>query len=185
QLFRAALGIVVLLVTAKLDLRRVEAAAPAMLAAGVALLALAVLAGHISHGASRWLRVGFLTLQPTDAGRLAAVLFLAWWLKRRPPAELGFWRGFAPPLAMVGALAGLILLQPNLSSAALLGFTGFLMLFLSGARVRHLAIPVGLGALAVVVALRTHPYMMGRFGTFVRFTTSGELDYRGACSTHG
>ena len=180
QLFRAALGIVVLLVTSRFDLRRVEAAAPFVLGVGVLLLALAVAAGHVSHGASRWLKLGFLTLQPTDAGRLAAVLFLAWWLKRRPPAELGFWRGFAPPLALVGALAGLILLEPNLSSAGLLGLTGFVMVYLSGARLRHMAVPVALGGLLVVFALKTHPYMMGRLATFIRFTTTGELDNRGA-----
>jgi len=180
QLFRAALGVVVLLVASRLDLRRVEAAAPVVLGVGVALLGLAVVAGHASHGASRWLRLGFLTLQPTDVGRLAAVMFLAWWLKRRPPAELGFWKGFAPPLAIAGGLAGMILLQPNLSSAGLLAFTAFLMLFLSGARLRHLAVPVGVGALVVLVALKTHPYMMERFATFIRFTTTGELDNRGA-----
>jgi cell division protein FtsW len=180
QLFRAALGIVVLVVAAKLDLRRIEAFAPWLIGGAVALLALAVAAGHISHGASRWLRLGFVTLQPTDLGRLAAVIFLAWWLKRRPPADLGFWRGLMPPLAMVGALAGLILLQPNLSSAGLLGITGFLMVYLAGARIRHLAVPIGAGALAVVVALKTHPYMMGRFSTFVHFMASGELDNRGA-----
>jgi cell division protein FtsW len=180
QLLRAALGIAVLLVTARLDLRRVEAAAPAVLAVGTSLLALAVVAGHVSHGASRWLRFGFLTLQPTDAGRLACVLFLAWWLRRRPPAELGFWRGFMPPLAILAGLAGLILLQPNLSSAGLLALTGFAMVFLAGARLRHLAVPVGFGALAVMVALRTHPYMMERIATFARFTATGNLDHRGA-----
>ena len=180
QLFRAALGVVVLLLTARLDLRRIEQAAPVALGTGVLLLTLAVAAGHISHGASRWLRLGFVTLQPTDAGRLAAVLFLAWWLKRHPPGELGLWRGMMPPLLIVGGLSGLILLQPNLSSAGLLAVTGFLMVFIAGARLRHLALPIGLGALAVVVALRAHPYMMGRFATFLRFTTGGELDNRGA-----
>ena len=180
QLFRAGLGVAVLLLTAKLDLRRVEAAAPAVIGAGVALLTLAVAAGHISHGASRWLRVGFLTLQPTDAGRIAAVIFLAWWMRRRPPADLGFWRGFVPPLVIVGGLAGLILLQPNLSSAGLLGLTGFAMLFLAGARLRHLAVPVAAGAVAVALALHSHPYMMERFATFARFVQSGELDNRGA-----
>jgi len=52
QLFRAALGIVVLLVTSRFDLRRVEAAAPFVLGVGVLLLALAVAAGHVSPGAS-------------------------------------------------------------------------------------------------------------------------------------
>ena len=100
QLFRAGLGVVVLLAAAKLDLRAPRDATPWLLAVSLGLLVLAVAAGHVSHGASRWLRLGFLTLQPTDAGRLAAVLFLAWWLKRHPPATLGFWRGLVPSLAL-------------------------------------------------------------------------------------
>jgi cell division protein FtsW len=101
-------------------------------------------------------------------------------LKRRPPVELGFTRGVLPPLAILGGLCGLILLQPNLSSAGLLGLTGFLLLFLAGTPKRYLAIPVGAGALAVAVALETHPYMMGRVTTFAKFVFGGELDTRGA-----
>jgi cell division protein FtsW len=180
QLFRAALGLAVLLATAKLDLKRLEKLAPALFIGSLGLLLLAVVAGHVSHGASRWLRLGFLTLQPTDAGRLAAVLFLAWWLKRHPPEALGFVRGLAPAMALVALPMGLILLQPNLSSAGLLAITGFLMIFLAGAKLRHLAAPVGAGALAVMIALRTHPYMMERWGSFTRLVTGGELDGRGA-----
>jgi len=180
QLLRTVLGLAVLGIAAKADLRRLEQAAPALLAVAVALLAVVVAAGHMSNGATRWLRLGFLTLQPTDLGRLAAVIFLAWWLKRRPPAELGLMRGVLPPLAIVAGLSGLILLQPNLSSAGLLGLTGFLMLFLAGAPLRSLAVPVGVGALGVMVALKTHPYMMGRVTTFAKFVFGGELDTHGA-----
>ncbi|MGH7741142.1 MAG: FtsW/RodA/SpoVE family cell cycle protein [Candidatus Eiseniibacteriota bacterium] len=180
QLFRAALGLVVLLAAARLDLRRLEQATPALFGISLFLLVLAVVAGHVSHGASRWLRLGFLTLQPTDAGRLAAVMFLAWWLKRNPPETLGFWRGLAPSMGLVAVPMGLILLQPNLSSAGLLAITGFLMIFLAGAKWRHLLAPVAAGVLAVAVALRTHPYMMERWGSFTRLVTSGELDGRGA-----
>jgi cell division protein FtsW len=180
QVFRTVLGVVVLLLATRFDLRRLESLTPLLMAGGVALLALVVVAGHMSNGATRWLRLGFLTLQPTDLGRLTSVMFLAWWLKRRPPAELGFTRGLLPPLAMIGALCGLILLQPNLSSAGLLGITGFMMLFLAGAPLLHLAVPVGAGVLGVFVALETHPYMMGRVTTFGRFVFGGELDARGA-----
>jgi cell division protein FtsW len=180
QLLRTGLGLVVLVAAAKADLRRLEQAAPAILAVAAALLAVVVAVGHMSNGATRWLRVGFLTLQPTDVGRLAAVVFMAWWLKRRPPVELGFARGVLPPLAILGGLCGLILLQPNLSSAGLLGLTGFLMLFLAGAPLRYLAVPVGAGALGVLVALQTHPYMMGRLTTFAKFVFGGELDTHGA-----
>jgi cell division protein FtsW len=180
QIQRAALGVGAFLLASRLSLRWLEARAPWILGAAVGLLALVVVVGRVSHGASRWLSLGFVSLQPTDLARLSVVLFLAWWLARRPPAERGFWGGAAPPLAIAGGVAVLILLQPNLSSAALLGLTAFGMTFLAGARLRHLAMPVGAGAVLVAAALATHPYQMERVQTFARFLFTGELDARGA-----
>ncbi|HEY6865938.1 MAG TPA: putative lipid II flippase FtsW [Candidatus Eisenbacteria bacterium] len=180
QLLRAGLGVAVMLAFARLDLRRLETWAPGLLVVAVALLLVVIGLGHVAKGATRWLRLGFLSLQPTDVGRFAAVVFLAWWLKRHPPSERGALRGVAPPLAFVAALAGLILLQPNLSSAALLGITGFAMIFLSGAPLLSLAVPVGAGLAVGAVMLKTHPYEMVRVTTFLRFVLTGELDARGA-----
>jgi cell division protein FtsW len=77
-------------------------------------------------------------------------------------------------------MAGLILAQPNLSSAALLGLTGFAMVFLAGAPLAHLAVPVAAGAIAVAGALLTHPYQMTRVSTFVGYLFGGEVDAHGA-----
>ena len=181
QLFRVALGFVVFaLVALRADLRFIERHAPKLLGVAVALLVFVVVAGHVAGGATRWIRLGTMTLQPTDLARLAAVVFLAWWLKRRPPAEHGFARGLLPPLAIVGAMAGLILLQPNLSSAGLLAATGFTLIFLAEAPVLHLAVPFGVGLGGVAVALYTHPYMMGRVRTFIGFVLTGTLESRGS-----
>ncbi len=181
QLFRVALGIAVFTIVAlKADLRFVERHAPKFLGIAVILLVFVVVAGHVAGGAMRWIRLGTMTLQPTDLARIAAVVFLAWWLKRRPPAEHGFLRGLLPPLAIVCVLAGLILLQPNLSSAGLLFATGFVLIFLSEAPLLHLAVPFGAGLAAVAVALLTHPYMMGRVQTFIGFVLTGTLESRGS-----
>jgi cell division protein FtsW len=180
QLQRVALGVVALVMCARLNPRRLEMAAPWLLGIAAAMLAAVVVMGHVANGAMRWLSFGLFSVQPTDLGRIASVVFLAWWLKRHPPAEGGFLRGVIPPLAIVGCLSGLILLQPNLSSAGLLGLTGFLMVFLAGARLRHVAVPVAAAALVVVVMLQTHPYQMERLHTFLRFTLTGDLDSRGA-----
>jgi cell division protein FtsW len=177
---RALLGFVVLLACAKIDLRRLEAAAPVVFGIALALLVTVVLTGHVAKGAQRWLRFGFLTVQPTDLARLATVVFLAWWLKRRDPAERGFTRGLLPALGIVGGVSALILLQPNLSSAGLLGLTGFGIIFLAGAPIAHLAVPAAAGVIGVVGALATHPYMMERFTTFVTYLFKGTLDGRDA-----
>jgi cell division protein FtsW len=180
QLVRAGLGLAVRGACTRINLRLLEVFAPWVLGAAIGLLATVGAAGHMSNGATRWLRLGALSLQPTDVARLALVVFLAAWLKRRPPQELGFTRGLLPPLGVVGAVAGLIYLQPNLSSAGLVGAVGITLLFLGGARLRHLAIPAAAAAIGVAVALQTHPYMMERYQSYLHYLVSGELDARGS-----
>ncbi len=180
QVFRAGLGVAALLACSRLSLKWLENAAPWLIGGASFLLLVVVAMGHMSNGATRWLRVGFLSLQPTDIGRVAAVIFLAWWLKRRPVAQHGFWKGLMPPLLFLGLVAALILKQPNLSSAGLLMATGFVVLFLSGTPLPWLAVPVAAGGAVVAVALATHPYMMGRVQTFLGFVLQGHLDTRGA-----
>ncbi len=180
QLFRVALGILMLVACARIDLRRLEASSKWLLGGAAALLFVVALAGHVAKGASRWIHMGLVSFQPTDIARLATVVFLASWLKRRPPEELGFVRGVLPALGIAAVMAGLIAAQPNLSSALLLGLTGFLMLFLAGARPLHLGVPVGAGVLGVGGMLLTHPYEMQRVHTFVGYLAGGGIDARGA-----
>jgi cell division protein FtsW len=179
HLWRTALGVAVLIGCALLPLRWVERRAHWALWGAVGLLGLVAVFGHASHGAARWLKVGVLSLQPTELARVAAVVFLARCLRREPPAARGFVHGMLPPLGILGVLCGLIVLQPNLSSAALLGLTGLTMLYLAGARLRHLAVPLAAGAVGAVAVVVTHPYMMKRVHAFVDFLLRGDLDPQG------
>jgi cell division protein FtsW len=180
QLARAAIGVGALLVCSRIPLHRLEFLAPGLFGLSTVMLGVVAVAGRDANGASRWLPLGPFSVQPVDLARMAMVVFLAWWLKRHPPAENGLARGVLLPLGMVAVLSSLILLQPNLSSAALLALTGFALLFLSGARLAHLAVPLACGFVALVVALKTHPYQMVRLRTFVDFAFSNSLDARGA-----
>lgn len=180
QLARAAWGGLALFVCMRLPLRWVERAAPVVLAGAVGLLLTVLVVGHVSNGATRWLRAGMVSLQPTEVARLAMVVFLAWWLKRHPPAELGFVRGLLPSLGILAGLAGLIVLQPNLSSAAMMFGAGFTVVYFAGARLRHLAVPVAAGLAAAVLVVLTHPYMLARVHTYADFLIKGQLDARGA-----
>ncbi|HYM80885.1 MAG TPA: putative lipid II flippase FtsW [Candidatus Limnocylindria bacterium] len=182
QMLRAGIGVVAMLMMAKLPLRRLERAAPFLLAAAAGLLGLVIVIGHAAGGSERWLHGGVLNVQfqPTDFARVAAIVCLAWWLKRRPPAEHGFVRGLLVPLGVLTVLCGLIAKQPNLSSAMMLGLIGLGMLFLAGAPLRHLAVPVGAGAAGVAVALATHPYQWDRVRSYLDFVLRGTLETRGS-----
>ncbi|TMQ54567.1 MAG: putative lipid II flippase FtsW [Candidatus Eisenbacteria bacterium] len=180
QLERAVLGVVAFLLCSRVSLKRLETLAPWLFGIAALLLAAVVVAGRDANGASRWLPLGPFSVQPVDIARMAAVLFLAWWLRRHPPAENGLARGVLLPLGLVATLSGLILLQPSLSGAALLALTGLAMLFLAGARISHLTVPVAGALVALAVALKTHPYQMVRLRTFIEFAFSNSLDQRGA-----
>src|SRR2546422_384594 len=80
----------------RLPLRRLEPLSPWLLGAGAALLLVVAVIGRVAKGAMRWLDVGLFSIQPTDLARLAAVVVLAWWVQRRPPAQPGFARRLPP-----------------------------------------------------------------------------------------
>src|SRR5439155_3273554 len=72
QLLRVALGLgVFAAVSLRADLRRIEQHAPQLLVAAAVLLGVVVVGGHAAGGAMRWIRLGTLTLQPTDVARLS------------------------------------------------------------------------------------------------------------------
>ena len=132
------------------------------LAASILLL-FAVLTplGMEINGAKRWLGWGPLRIQPAEFAKLALVLFFARWMAvnqrgvRRAP-------GFAFLAVVMGFTGGIIAIEPDLGTALALVATGTAMLFLGGARKKHLAVLVCLGIVAVIGLIFVEPYRMGR-----------------------
>jgi len=130
------------------------------------------------RGTRRFLQFGPVQTQPAEVARLGIVLFLAWFCGRRPEWIRQSWKSLIVPLAVIGILSMLIVLQPNLSSALLLGLLGFGVLFFSGQPLRRLAavvLPLGLAA-----ALFVRGYQLERLSSFWRvlFGDAGALPYQ-------
>ncbi len=108
--------------------------------------------GHEVNGARRWLPLPLFRLQPAELMKLFAVLYLAGYLARRQAeVESSLW-GFSKPFLVLLIPCGLIVLQPDFGTVAVLLFLTFALLFLAGARFRHFILP-GILALAVLVIL--------------------------------
>ena len=136
-----------------------------VLASLVALIV--VLAMPAAGGAHRWLRLGPLTLQPSEFAKLAAVLFMASILSRREREVNDLWAVPIPCLGAVGILAFLIAIEPDLGSALMLSGTAFLMLFVAGLKWRYLGVATALGMVVLAVAVLAKPYRMERIKTFL------------------
>jgi cell division protein FtsW len=160
---RILFGVGVLALFARVDYHRLQRLAPWALGASVLLLAiLLAVGGEGVRGANRWLSFATFTRQPTELARVACIVYLAHLLDKKGEKIASFRDGILPACMVLGVLAFLILKQPNLGSTIVILATGFALLFLAGARKRHLALLGAGGALVAWVAVLRNPYMMER-----------------------
>ena len=133
------------------------------IAAVLMMIAARPSSGTSLYGASRWIDLGPITLQPSELAKLGLVAFAATvlsrkWDKLSEPAHL-----LLPLGPVVAAVAALGLLQRDLGTTLILCGTVALMLFVAGARVRHLLIGSGLGLLVSAYLVFGEAYRRTRF----------------------
>jgi cell division protein FtsW len=101
------------------------------------------------RGAARWLRLGPMTLQPSEFAKLALVLFTAYSLARKQEKIKYFAIGFLPHMVVAGLFIALIIKEPDFGTSVTVGALVFIMLFVGGTRLTHIlltlsaAIPLG------------------------------------------
>jgi cell division protein FtsW len=107
------------------------------------------------RGAARWIRVGPITLQPSEFAKLAMVIFLAYSLARKQEKMKYFAIGFLPHMAVAGLFIALIGKEPDFGTALTLAGIVFIMLLVGGTRLTYILFSFCLGApLAVIMVLR-------------------------------
>lgn len=146
-----------------------EAAGHYLLLAGLALLVLVLVPGIGVHvnGSTRWLRLGAVTVQPSEIMKLGAVVYVAGYLVRRQEALGRFIQGILM-IGLVVALIGVLLLQqPDLGSVVVICLTVLTMLFLAGVRFWHFLVVLGAGAAGMVLLTLVSPYRMSRVTSFL------------------
>ncbi|MGH2675673.1 MAG: putative lipid II flippase FtsW [Actinomycetota bacterium] len=154
QLVYAVVGAAAFLFTARMRHQVWQHLCVPLLAITAALLVLVLLpgVGTVAGGSARWLQLGPVTIQPSELAKLAVIAFAAALLSRRW-RRLGDLRELALPLApVVGIVCGLILLQPDMGTTVIVVASVFVLLFVAGARLKHLVLGgAGLGALGFVL----------------------------------
>jgi cell division protein FtsW len=160
-----SLGLLVLVLLARLDYRHLRVLSVPLFLLALVLLVLLLLPpiGPIrpieSGGASRWLVIGPLPqMHPAEIAKLGLVIYLAHWLARRGHDVGGLARGTLPFLAIAGVPILLIAMEPDLGTTGVVTLTAFTMFFVAGANLRHLLmmVPVGIAGLALYISMRAY-----------------------------
>jgi cell division protein FtsW len=134
------------------------------------LLLLVIFIPHVGvkvGGATRWLNLGFISFQVSEMVKVAIVLFLAHYLTRKMAYLRDFKKGLIAPLVVTGFLVGLIVLQPDFGTAAIIAVLLMFMLYLSGTRILHLSAMVAALNPVGVFILILEPYRIRRFLAFL------------------
>lgn len=148
------LGMVALHVVSRWDYDRWRTLAPAVVGLALVLLILVLIPtlGTQVNGARRWLRMAWVSVQPGELAKLSVVLYLASFLVRKEQDIACFGRGVLPPVLVVGVLACLVLLEPDMGTSVVMTILLLGMLFVGGARLPYLAGLAG-GLLGLVYLL--------------------------------
>ena len=148
----------------RLDDKRVVTA----LAATAIIALLGVLAMPTIAGAHRWFRLGPLSIQPSELAKIATVFLLAHVLSRKTAGQVNELRSTLVPLvALVGTMAVLIVIEPDLGSAVMVLATAAVMLFVAGLRWKFIGAVAGMAVGFVTLAILAHPYRLQRIKTFL------------------
>ena len=169
QLMFAIVGLVVMGFIVKYDYWRLKKHVNKIVIAAFLLLLLVLIPGIgvVSHGARRWIGVGSMTFQPSELVKMCLIIFTAYGLAQKGHQVKNFTRGLLPYLIIMAFASGLILIQPDLGTAATLAGTIMVMFFAAGARMSNMAGLAGVGAVAVALAIYFEPYRMKRFLAFM------------------
>ena len=166
--FGLGAGLVALFVLQAVPLSFIRKSAPYLYGFTLFLTALVFVPGIGVHslGATRWINVGFTTLQPAEFLKIGVVLVLAWWLAAHARELKDYRKGLIPFLVIIGLPAALLLAQPNTSTTALLLATAGAMYFVAGAPLRDFAIILAIALLGLVIVVSLRPYAFKRVETF-------------------
>ena len=138
----------VMFVVAQLSPQRLAQLAVPLYVVGVALLVATAVFGVTKKGATRWLHVGVIDIQPSEIMKIAMPLMLAWWFQRREGQVRG--ADFMVAFVLVALPVGLIVKQPDLGTAILVMAAGVYVMFFAGLSWKLILPVIALGALCVV-----------------------------------
>ncbi len=158
----------------------------------IGLLVAVLIFGEEINGARRWLSIGPIDIQPAEFAKIVLIIYLSSWLSKKnyiyknmkAAIEEGFLKELARFLSILGIIAILIVLEPDLGTTIIICITSFTMFLMAGESKAHTLGSLSIILLAVPIAILAailEPYRLKRVQTFLTLLLTGEVgDVRGS-----
>ena len=168
QLVGAVLGAICMFLLSRTDYRILRKLRYVILAVSVALLAIVFIpgVGIENYGARRWINLPFFTIQASEVSKFGFIVFAASYIGSHED-KITKLVGILPVIAVGGVICLLIILEPNMSVTICMALLMIVMLFLGGAKLKHLAMIIVPLIAAAVVLILVEPYRFARLMAFI------------------
>ena len=165
QLFGLILGLLAFWFFSKVNYQIWRKYALWMLIASIGLLILVFIPGLAGNwGTSRsWINIFGFSFQPSEFVKITFLLYLAAWLEGRKKQLAEVSRGIGPFVVILGVIALLMILQPDMGTLTIIALASFVVYFIGGGSIKHLVALFLLGLLGLVIMVNIYPYQANRF----------------------
>jgi len=175
HLKRLLIGVFVMFAVMMFDYRNLKNISKYLLIGSIALLFTTKISYWIqgNNSPARWLYIGGFSIQTSDIARLSIIIYLATFIDHYREKIKDFYNGFAILIGILAFTMGLIVIQPDFSTAAMIGLIGFMMLFIGGAKISHLTATGAVSLMVLVPIMLMKPYRLQRILTFFYGESAG------------
>ena len=129
--------------------------------------------GHQVKGAVRWIKTPFFNLQASEFCKLSFVIYLCAYLAKKGEGIRDFKRGLLPPLIILGIMVMLLMQEPDFGSSVVISALTVILVFVSGARLKHLTLFGLIGVVGMIAAIAGRGYRMERLTSFLNWQGQG------------
>lgn len=191
QIIWVILGAIAMIIVSRIPLDWIARSSIVLMVTSIVLLVLVLVIGKTINGATRWFDIGSFSLQPSEFAKLGFSIYLAAWLSRKRPVVSNVQDAFRkhlyddllPFMLLLGTICSLVVLQPDLDTAAIIAITALAIYFVSGKDVLHTLgslFIIGTTAVVAIIATIAASYRLERLNTYFQFWTKGIVEDRGS-----
>ena len=182
HLKRLLIGVFLLFLFILIDYRTLKSLAPYLIIASIILLIITkasyILSSFSRYKPARWLYLGSFSIQTSDIARFSVIIFMAYYADKKREDLKIFQTGLIPVIIILFLIMGLIVMQPDYSTALMIGIIGIIILFIGGAKISQLSL-IGAGSLMVgIPILLSREYRRQRIFSFLGIGDNPDVGYQ-------
>jgi len=182
HLKRLLIGVFLLFFFIIIDYRSLKSIAPYLIITSIILLIITkasyIFSGFSWYKPARWLYLGSFSIQTSDIARFSVIIFIAYYADKKRNDLKEFQTGLIPVIILLFLIMGLIVMQPDYSTALMIGIIGIMILFIGGAKISQLSL-IGAGSMMVgIPILLSREYRRQRIFSFLGIGDNLDIGYQ-------